>query len=41
VCVGFCHEHALILYVYLNNGLESDGSVLTVSCRDDVSRAPD
>jgi hypothetical protein len=31
MCVGFCHEHALILYVTMNNGIdESDGSVLTV-----------
>ena len=29
--IGFCHEHALILYVTMNNGIdESDGSVLTV-----------
>jgi len=30
--VGFCHEHALILYVYLSNDNGEDESVLTVSC---------
>ncbi len=30
---GFCHEHALILYVYLSNDDDgADESVLTVSC---------
>ena len=27
---GFCHEHALILYVYLPNDNGDDESVLTV-----------
>ena len=29
---GFCHEHALILYVYLPNDNGEDESVLTVRC---------
>jgi hypothetical protein len=28
--IGFCHEHALILYVYLPND-DTEDSVLTVS----------
>lgn len=28
--IGFCHEHALILYVYLPNENGTDESVLTV-----------
>lgn len=32
--VGFCHEHALILYVYIPKDEDGgDESVLTVSCR--------
>ena len=32
--VGFCHEHALILYVYISNDEDGgDESVLTVSPR--------
>jgi hypothetical protein len=29
---GFCHEHALILYVYLPNEHSEEESVLTVCC---------
>jgi len=29
--VGICHDHALILYVYLPNDSGSDDSVLTAS----------
>lgn len=32
-CIGFVDEHALILYVYLNNYSDgADESVLTVGC---------
>lgn len=34
-CVGFCHEHALILYVYLSN--DDSESVLTVCIRPSAS----
>jgi hypothetical protein len=30
VALGFCHEHALILYVYLPNDSGEEESVLTV-----------
>lgn len=29
---GFCHEHALIIYVYLPNEHSEEESVLTVQC---------
>jgi hypothetical protein len=33
--LGFCHEHALILYVYLPNEHSEEESVLTVCFRPD------
>ena len=30
-CIGFCHDNALILYVYLGNDHEDTESVITVS----------
>lgn len=29
-CEGFCHDHALILYVYLPSDNDAEESVLTV-----------
>lgn len=29
--IGFCHDHALVLYVYLPNEGDSEDSILTAS----------